>query len=134
MRGILVSTPGPSPAGEPPPSGPATRASLSDAEYRERSAALLARIEKTCDRWLDEDVIDIDTHRTGGLLELVFPDGSKIVINTQPPLHEIWVAAKAGGFHYQWDGRQWRDTRDGHELLQMLSRQAAAQGGRALQF
>jgi CyaY protein len=107
---------------------------LSEADYGRESRALLAHIEATCDRWLDEDVIDIDTHRTGGLLELVFPDRSKIVVNTQPPLHEMWVAAKAGGYHYRWDGRRWRDTRDGHELLEMLSRQASAQGGKALRF
>ena len=36
-------------------------------------------------------MIDIDAQRTGGLLELSFPTGSKIVVNTQPPLHEIWL-------------------------------------------
>ncbi|MCW5634519.1 MAG: iron donor protein CyaY [Rubrivivax sp.] len=127
MRGILVSTP--APATTPP-----QRVALTDAQYRRETEALLARVEAACDRWLQEDVIDVDTHRTGGLLELVFPDGSRIVVNTQPPLHEMWVAARAGGFHYGWDGRCWRDTRDGHELLQMLSRQASAQGGRELVF
>lgn len=119
-----------------PTHGPqaAARIAMSDADYVRETSALLARIEATCDRWLDEDVIDIDTHRTGGLLELVFPDRSKIVVNTQPPLQEMWLAARSGGYHYLWDGRAWRDTRDGHEFLQMLSRQASAQGGRALAF
>lgn len=129
MRGILVSTPAPTHG-----THPAARVSLSDADYVRETSALLARIEATCDRWLDEDVIDIDTQRTGGLLELVFPDRSKIVINTQPPLQEMWLAARSGGYHYWWDGQGWRDTRDGHELLQMLSRQASAQGGRVLGF
>jgi CyaY protein len=129
MRGILVSTPA-SASGTPA----VIKVSLSDTEYARETSALLARIESTCDRWLDEDVIDIDTHRTGGLLELVFPDRSKIVINTQPPLQEMWLAARSGGYHYQWDGSHWRDTRDGHELMDMLSRQASAQGGRALHF
>lgn len=130
MRGILVST-YPSSSGTSQAAQPAR---LTDAQYQSEARALLARIEAACDRWLDEDVIDIDTHRTGGMLELVFPDRSKIVVNTQPPLHEMWVAAKAGGFHYRWDGQCWRDTRDGHELLQMLSRQAGAQGGCVLVF
>ena len=38
-----------------------------------RPRAVLARIEATVDRWLQDDVIDIDTQRTGGLLELGFP-------------------------------------------------------------
>ena len=58
------------------------------------SDAVLQHIETTADRWLEDDVIDIDVHRTGGLIELSFPGGSKIVINTQPPLHELWLGAE----------------------------------------
>jgi len=107
---------------------------LTDAEYQRQTSALLARIEATCDRWLQDDVIDIDTQRTGGLLELAFPDGSKIVVNTQPPLHEVWMAARRGGFHYRWDGAAWVDTKDGSEFIDALSAQASLQAGRALRF
>ncbi len=107
---------------------------LSDADYQRETAALLARIEATADRWLQDDVIDIDTHRTGGLLELTFPNGSKIIINTQPPLHEVWMAAQAGGFHYRWADGRWCDTRDGSEFIAALSQHASLQGGLALRF
>jgi CyaY protein len=107
---------------------------LSDADYQRETAAVLTRVEACADRWLDEDVVDIDTHRTGGLLELAFPDGSKIILNTQPPLQELWLAARAGGFHYRWVEGQWRDTRDGSELIQALSAHASTQAGKALQF
>ena len=85
---------------------------LGDAEYHAITSALLSRIEATVDQWLQDDVVDIDTHRTGGLLELGFPNGSKIVINTQPPLHELWMAARQGGYHYKFSAGQWLDTRD----------------------
>lgn len=107
---------------------------LSDSEYQALTQALLAGIEAKVDRWLQDDVIDIDSHRTGGLLELAFPNGSKIIVNTQPPLHEVWLAAKAGGFHYRWSGSGWVDTRDGSDFLATLSAHASAQGGRALDF
>ncbi len=107
---------------------------LSDADYRRETSALLARIEATTDRWLQEGLIDIDSQRTGGLLELSFPDGSKIVVNTQPPLHEVWLAARGGGFHYRWVAGQWRDTRDGSEFLAALSSHASQQGGMRLAF
>ena len=107
---------------------------LSDADYRASADAVLAHVEKTIDRWLDDDVVDIDTSRTGGLLELTFPDGSKIVLNTQPPLQEIWLAARAGGFHYKSSGGRWLDTRNGGELLAALSAQCSAQSGRPLEF
>ncbi len=113
-----------------PPGAPG----LTDAEYVRAADALLARIESTCDRWLQDDVIDIDTQRTGALLELVFPDCSRIVVNTQPPLHEVWMAARLGGFHFRWSGGDWRDTKDGSEFFEALSRQASAQCGRTLRF
>ncbi len=108
--------------------------SLSDAEYHRATGALLARIEAAADRWLQDDVIDIDTQRTGGLLELSFPNGSKIVVNTQPPLQEVWLATRDGGFHYRWSAGHWVDTRDGSEFVQVLSQHASKQGGMLLQF
>jgi CyaY protein len=107
--------------------------SLSDADYHAKSQALLARIEAQIDTWLEDDVVDIDAHRTGGLLELTLPGGSKIVINTQPPLQEIWLAARSGGYHFKWDGAQWVD-REGQEFLARLSRSASEQSGTALAF
>jgi CyaY protein len=110
--------------------------SLSDADYLAKSHALLARIEAQIDAWLEADVVDIDTHRTGGLLELSLPGpgaGSKIVLNTQPPLQELWLAARSGGFHFKWNGTQWID-REGQELLARLSSCASEQTGQALTF
>ena len=108
--------------------------SLSDVDYQRETSALLSRIEGAADRWLDEDLIDIDTQRSGGLLELSFPNGSKIIVNTQPPLHEVWLAARDGGFHYRWLAGQWVNTRDGSEFVQVLSQHASAQGGKTLNF
>jgi len=69
---------------------------LTDAEFHALSGAVLAVVEATVDQWLQDDIVDIDSHRTGGLLELSFPNGSKLVLNTQPPLHELWLAARSG--------------------------------------
>jgi CyaY protein len=106
---------------------------LSDAEYREKTSSLLSGIEADVDRWLQQDVVDIDTARTGGLLELAFPNGSKIVINTQPPLHEVWMAARKGGYHYKYVEGRWVD-RDGGEFFESLSACASEQAGLPLQF
>jgi CyaY protein len=113
---------------------PARASPLSDVEYRELTDRLLASLEGTVDRWLQDDVIDIDSQRTGGLLELAFPNGSKLIINTQPPLHEVWLAARAGGFHFRFEAGRWVDTRSGAEFHGLLSQQASVQGGRPLQF
>ena len=115
-------------------SAPMPATPLADADYLRLAHAVLARIESTCDQWLQDDVIDIDVHRTGGLLEMSFPNGSKIVVNTQPPLQELWMASRAAGQHFRHVDGRWRDTRDGSEFFDALSRQASAQGGKALAF
>jgi CyaY protein len=107
---------------------------LTDAEYTRLSGETLARIEATIDRWLQDDVIDIDGQRTGGLLELSLPGGSKIVVNTQPPLQELWLATRGGGYHFKYVDGAWRDTRDGAEFFERLSQAAGAQAGKALTF
>ena len=107
---------------------------LTDSEFNHLAHAVLAQVEATVDHWLEDDVIDIDSQRTGGLLELSLPGGSKIIINTQPPLHELWLAARAGGHHYRHVAGRWLDTRDGSEFFAALSQHASAQAGKALVF
>lgn len=115
------------------PSSPASEP-LSDAEYEARARATLAAVEATVDRLLDDDVVDIDASRTGGLLELAFPNGHKIVINTQPPLQELWLASPAGGWHFKQIGGLWIDGREGREFYAELSSCASEQAGRDLRF
>jgi CyaY protein len=103
-----------------------------DTEYHEAADGVLAAIERQADEWLQQGIVDIDTNRSGGLLELEFPNGSKIVVNKQPPLHEIWLAARNGGFHFKFVDGAWRDTRDGREFFARLAEEASVQGGREL--
>jgi len=53
-------------------------------------------------------------------------------------LHEIWVAAKSGGYHYRWAGTVaqplWTDTKTGRELLSDLSDFASAQAGKTVKI
>jgi CyaY protein len=118
----------------PAPDATPAATPLTDAEYHARTSALLAAVEATIDRWLQDDVIDIDTQRTGGLLELSMPGGSKLVLNTQPPLHEVWLAARSGGYHFRHVDGRWLDTRDGCDFWERLSECASQQAGRSLRF
>lgn len=117
-------------------SAPETASSLTDAQYNAAIGATLARIEATVDRWLQDDVIDIDAARTGHMLTLSLPNRSQLIVNAQPPLHELWLAARRGGFHFKMDAQgQWRDTRTGEEFFALLSACAGEQGDKpGLQF
>ena len=107
---------------------------MNDIEFMDRAERVLLAVEASCDRINDDTNVDIDNQRTGGMVTLVFANRSQIVINLQKPLHEIWVAAKCGGFHYQFDGEQWTDTKGQGEFFAMLSRFGSEQSGSALSF
>jgi len=110
-------------------------ATLSDVQYREAVHAALSRIERQVDRWLEDDVVDIDSARTGNMLTLSLPDRSQLIVNAQPPLQELWLAARRGGFHFKMDtAGVWRDSRSGQEFFALLSECASEQSRVPLSF
>jgi CyaY protein len=103
---------------------------MNETEFLGLAESTLTTIEAALDRFNDEDVLDVECKRSGNVLEIEFIDnGSKIIVNSQAPMQELWVAAKSGGFHYKRVGDQWINTRDGSELFAALSLLASAQGG-----
>ena len=109
---------------------------MTDLEYLDRADQLLMAVEQCCDRINDETDADLDAQRVGGMVTLVFANRSQIVINQQKPLHEIWLAAKAGGFHYRFDDEKkvWLDTKGGVVFFANLSRYASEQSAFELEF
>ncbi|MFO6419953.1 iron donor protein CyaY [Hylemonella sp. W303a] len=107
---------------------------MTDLEFMDHAEAVLRAIEANCDRINDASNADIDNQRVGGMVTLVFPDRSQIVVNLQKPLHEIWLAARAGGFHYKFDGQRWMDTKGQGEFFASLSRHASEQARVPLTF
>ena len=106
---------------------------MTETEFLDLAEAVLDRIEAAIEEAGEAADVDVECSRSGNVLEIEFVDnGSKIIVNTQAPMKEIWVAARAGGFHYRHADGQWRDTRDGSELYEALSRLASQQGGSPL--
>ena len=94
----------------------------------------MAAIEQACDRINDASDADIDNQRTGGMITLTFTNRSQIIINLQKPLQEIWMAARAGGFHYKFNSRKWLDTKDNSEFFAALTQYASQQSGHTVVF
>ncbi|WPB57575.1 iron donor protein CyaY [Xylophilus sp. GOD-11R] len=107
---------------------------MTDLEFSSLAEQLLGHVEACCDRFNDDTDADIDAQRAGGMVTLVFANRSQIVLNQQKPLHELWLAAKSGGYHFKWKDGAWIDTKGQGELLAILSREATAQSGLPLSF
>ena len=117
--------------------GNLTAETIDDKQFHQLGSNLLQSIEVALEAADDALDLDLDVERQGGnVINIRFRDRSVIVVNTQPPLHEIWVAAKSGGYHYRWAGTLaaplWLDTKTGRELLTDLSEFASAQAGQAI--
>jgi len=99
---------------------------VTDSEFDALAEAVIAAVERA----IEASAVDADLEsKGGGVLEVEFDHGSKMVINRHTAAREIWVAASSGGFHFRYDGKAWRDTRDGAELFAALSRLVSAQSG-----
>jgi len=106
---------------------------VDEREFTVAAEAMLARIERA----LEACGADFDFEaKPGGILELEFADGGKIIINRHTAAREIWLAAKSGGFHFRFvaDDGSWRGTRDGADLLDVLARCMSDQAGETIKL
>lgn len=91
---------------------------LSESAFLVLGEALLARVESLAETATQ----DIDVQRSGNVLNIELEDGHKLVVNLQTPMREVWLAARTGGFHYQYvaASQQWLDTRSNAEFFSVL--------------
>lgn len=112
---------------------------IDDTQFKELAEKVFLDIETTLEDAFETKDLDVDLERQGSsVLNIKFPNKTVVVVNMQTPLHELWVAAKEGGFHYRWSGTQaeplWLDTKTNEELYQALSRFITNQGGVPIQL
>ena len=102
---------------------------MNDSEFNTLVETALKHIEAG----LERSGADLDFAMvTAGVLEIEMADGSKVIVNRHAAAQEVWVAARSGGFHFRWDGKVWKDTRDGGELMAALSALVSAQSGESV--
>lgn len=103
---------------------------MDEREFTVAADAELARIESALEAASASGVADFDFEtKPGGVIEIEFENGSKIIVNRHGAAREIWVAARSGGYHFRPEGGRWVGTRDGEELFAALSRTVSEQAG-----
>ena len=102
---------------------------MDESHYQQVAYDTLKRIERLFDD-VDPDVVDCQS--AGDVLTLSFSDGKRCVINTQRPTRQIWLAADARAWHFDYDGAasEWRDDKDPSvELFAKVSEIVETLGG-----
>ena len=106
---------------------------MTESEFLALADSALNAIEAALEQATDDTDLDVECSRSGNVLEIECIDnGSKIIVNSQAPLQELWLASKAGGYHFKYDGKQWLSARDGNELYATLSASVTEQAGVAV--
>lgn len=90
---------------------------MNDSEFLQLADQLYQNIEECIER----SGADVDYDQNGGLLTLEFENRTKLIINRQQPLHQIWLATLENGHHYDYKDGKWIDDRSGDEFLAFLS-------------
>ncbi len=103
---------------------------ISESEFNRHIDETLLKIEEA----IDESGADIEYENVSGILTLTFEDGSQIIINRQTPARQLWVAAKTGGYHFDFDPAvgDWFRDRDRAPLFEVLSALASDQAGESV--
>lgn len=98
---------------------------MTESEFNDAVDDMLMVIEEV----IEDCGADIDFENVAGILTLSFENGSKVIINRQTPVKQIWVAAKSGGYHcdYDPDRDAWFTDSDKEELFALLSRVCSEQ-------
>ena len=106
---------------------------MNESEFREIAEQTIEDIQDA----IDNSEADIDYDEIGGVLTLEFEDGSKIIFSKQGAMNQLWMAAKSGGFHFNYDeaNENWIcDSGDNEEMYQMLSRLSTEQAAEEIQL
>lgn len=108
-----------------------TSDTLDERAFRELAGAVIERVRAVIDA---EDPDLVEAVLEAGVLKLQFPQGPPFVLNLQPPIRELWLAADRAAWHFRYDGARWVDKKHGGELYETLRNLTAGKIGRALAF
>jgi len=98
---------------------------MNESEFNQAIDDLLIEIEDA----IEESGAEIDFETVAGILTLVFENGSKVIINRQVAMSQLWVAAKSGGFHLNQVDEQWVVSTTKEALSVLLDRVCTEQSG-----
>lgn len=104
---------------------------MNDQDYSQKIEATLLAIEEAMETMIQETDMDIDYETGGGILTISLGAGGKLILNQQAPLQQLWLAAKSGGYHLDWnsEANQWQTDRDGEPLEALFNRVFTEQTG-----
>jgi CyaY protein len=78
--------------------------------------------KRVMDLFQDVDPEDADVESTGDVIRIDLRSGARIVLNTQRPVHQLWLAGGQSAWHFSFDEgtARWLDDKGRGELFEVL--------------
>lgn len=107
-----------------------TEANMTETQFKEFVEDIIIQIEDA----IEELDSDIDYESSDGMLTIIMENKSQIIINRQTAALQLWLAAKSGGYHFDYSENSagekgWYDDRSGESFLHTLNRCLTEQSG-----
>jgi len=112
---------------------------MSETTFKELVEDIIIQIEDA----IEELDSDIDYESSDGILTIIMKNKSQIIINRQTAALQLWLAAKSGGYHFDYVGKNvgksveksdWQDDRSGEAFLDTLNRCLTEQSGEKIEL
>lgn len=105
---------------------------MTESEFMARVDTTLEQLEEI----LDDAESDLDYESQGGMMTVKCENGSQIIFTRQPPVKQLWVATRNGGFHFDYSPEQgqWLRDSDGAPLTRVLTDAFSEQAGETFDF
>ena len=84
-------------------------------------AELCDELFEQLEEHLDNHDVELDYESNNNICEITLANGTQLIVNRQPPVEEIWLAAKSGGYHFKYADGKWHDTRNDTEFFTCLN-------------
>lgn len=106
--------------------------SLTEARFHD----LVDATQQSLEDIFDDSGLDVDLENSAGVLTVKFENGSQLIFSRQEPLRQLWLAARSGGFHFDYDEeeKRWGCDSSDELLSEMLTRITLEQAGVELDF
>ncbi|SEH94425.1 iron donor protein CyaY [Pseudomonas asplenii] len=106
--------------------------SLNEARFHD----LVDNTQQNLEDVFDESDLDVDLENSAGVLTVKFEGGSQLIFSRQEPLRQLWLAARSGGYHFDYDPESSRWVCDKSEelLSEIVARATWEQAGAKLDF
>ncbi|AUZ48789.1 frataxin-like protein [Pseudomonas sp. 31 R 17] len=106
--------------------------SLTEARFHD----LVDATQQALEDIFDDSGLDVDLENSAGVLTVKFENGTQLIFSRQEPLRQLWLAARSGGFHFDYneEDNNWQCDSSDELLSEMLARLVLEQSGAELDF